>query len=106
MELKDDHAVTKAYKPSIRSICIIYVDAVSGIMKRCAEFDDQNRRTCSLPPVLLGSIILYSKQQFSDLTVSQNFFCCLLIQSRKSFNCKKNSVILSGKHNFKRGFEL
>jgi len=70
-ELKHNVATMNDYSTILRSICIMYVDGVSGISKICAERDEQNRRTSTLPPKLPKSLINFSKHQFGDLIVSQ-----------------------------------
>ena len=70
-ELKYNVATMGDYSNILRSICIMYVDSVSGISKICAERDGQNRGTSTLPPVLPKSLMNFSKHQFGDLIVLQ-----------------------------------
>jgi hypothetical protein len=70
-ELKNDSASIDDYNKIIRSICVMYVDGVSGIMKICVERDEKNRGTSTLPRVLPKSLLSLSKQQFGDLIVLQ-----------------------------------
>jgi hypothetical protein len=70
-ELKNNVATIDDYRNIIRSICVMYVDGVSGITKICAERDKHNRGTTTLPPVLPKSLLFFSKQQFGDLIAVQ-----------------------------------
>ena len=68
-ELKNDNI--NAYDEIIRSVCIMYVDAVVGIKRIMVQRDEMNRGTSSLPPVLPKELLQFSRAQFGDLLVEQ-----------------------------------
>ena len=68
-ELKTDNI--NEYDEIIRSVCIMYVDAVVGIKRIMVERDKMNRGTSSLPPVLPKELLQFSRAQFGDLLVKQ-----------------------------------
>ena len=68
-ELKTDNII--AYDEIIRSVCIMYVDAVVGIKCIMVERDEMNRGTSSLPPVLSKELLGFTRAQFGDLLVEQ-----------------------------------
>ena len=68
-ELKD--AMLNSYDAILHSVCILYVDAVAGILNIIAECDAMNRGTSTLPPVLPKNVLNFSRAQFGDLIVAQ-----------------------------------
>ena len=68
-ELKDGDS--DAYEEILRSVQILYVDAVVGIHKIMVQRDAMNHGTNTLPPVLPKTLLNFSRAQFGDLIVTQ-----------------------------------